>query len=220
MSVTIVNESLNRKRIANPVGQMAPMSRVIDSNIAPCFSIDTGSCVNRSSIGKYFGLGCYSYVADASIGRYCTFASRISIGPFNHPTNWLSIHEFQYRNLSALYGETVVIDENRPREPGFKTAIGSDVWIGDNATVRRGVTIGSGAVIGMAAVVVEDVPPFAIVVGNPARIVRFRFSAAVIESLMDIEWWRLDLEALHGIDFANIENAISTLRERVRGGAQ
>ena len=214
MAVTIVNESLSEKRISTPAGRMSSMSRILNCEIEPCFSIDTGSCINRSSLGKYFGLGCYSYIADTSVGRYCTFASRLSIGPFNHPTDWLSAHEFQYRDLSALYGETIVSEEKRSPELDVKTVIGSDVWIGDNAAVRRGVTIGCGAVIGMAAVVVKDVPPYAIVVGNPGRVVRYRFSDNIIESLMGIRWWERDLGALRGIDFSNIENAISMLNDR------
>ena len=215
MAVTIVNDSFGEKRISTPVGRMSGMSRILNCELDPCFSIDTGSCINRSSVGKYFGLGCYSYVADASVGRYCTFASRLSIGPFNHPTNWLSAHEFQYRDLSLLYGETIVTEEERPLELDVKTTIGSDVWIGDNAVVRRGITIGCGAVIGMGTVVVKDVPPYAIIVGNPGRVIRYRFSEHIIESLLEIRWWELDIGALKGIDFSSIENAISMLRDRL-----
>lgn len=214
MTVTIVNESFGEKRISAPAGRMSGMSKILNCELAPCFSIDTGSCINRSSVGKYFGLGCYSYIADTQVGRYCTFASRLSIGPFNHPTDWLSAHEFQYRDLSSLYGETIVTEEKRPQELNVKTIIGSDVWIGDNAVVRRGVTIGCGAVVGMGAVVVKDVPAYAIVVGNPGRVVRYRFGDHIIESLMEIKWWEQDVGTLRGIDFSKIENAIAMLRDR------
>jgi acetyltransferase-like isoleucine patch superfamily enzyme len=137
----------------------------------------------------------------------------LSVGPFNHPTTWLSAHEFQYRNLSDLYGETLVVEEDRPQGLDEKTVIGSDVWIGDNASVRRGVTIGSGAVIGMGTVVVKDVPPYAIVVGNPARIVRSRFAPDIVDSLLELKWWERDIGALGGIDFTDIKSAISWLRE-------
>jgi virginiamycin A acetyltransferase len=214
MSMTINNETLNTKLIANPVGKLGPMSRIINSDLAPRFFIDKGACLNRSTTGQYFGLGCFSYVADTSIGRYCLLGSRISVGPFDHPTDWLSIHDFQYRNISAVFGETLLEHENITQDLNVKTVIGSDVWIGDNVTIRRGVTIGCGAVIGMSAVVVSDVPPFAIVLGNPGRIVRFRFDADIIEDLLEIEWWKHDLKALNGVDFPNIRNAIAMLRER------
>lgn len=215
MPVTISNDTPKAIKLDDPLCRLSPMSRVINSDIAPCFAIDTGSCVNRSRIGKYFGLGCYSYVADAAVGRYCTFASRVSVGPFNHPTDWLSVHEFQYRNLAPLYGESIVEEEPKPQGLSPQTFIGSDVWIGDNAAVRRGITIGHGAIIGMSAVVVKDVPPYAIVVGNPGRIVRYRFSEEIVGALLELEWWNLELGALRGIDFSNIERAVSMLRERV-----
>jgi len=67
----------------------------------------------------------------------------------------------------------------------------------------------------MGAVVVKDVPPYAIVVGNPGRIVRYRFSPEIIDSLLEIKWWELDLHALKDIEFTDIKKAIAMLRERV-----
>ncbi len=215
MPVTISNDTLKAVKVDDPSGRLAPLSRILNSEIAAGFSVDTGSCVNRCRVGKHFGFGCYSYIADTEIGRYCTFASRVSVGPFNHPVDWLSIHEFQYRNLEALCGDTIVVDEQKSAFPSIATTIGSDVWIGDNAAVRRGVRIGHGAIIGMGAVVVRDVPPYAIVVGNPGRIARYRFPPDVIEQLLELRWWELDLAALKGVDFRNIHHAIAALRERM-----
>lgn len=72
-----------------------------------------------------------------------------------------------------------------------QTIIGSDVWIGHNVSIKAGVTVGTGAVIGTGAVVTKDVPPYAIVAGVPAKVIRFRFSPDVIKALLKSEWWTL-----------------------------
>ena len=75
-----------------------------------------------------------------------------------------------------------------------KIIIGNDVWIGTDSIIRRGVTIGDGAVIGANSFVNKDVPPFAVVAGNPAKLIRYRFSQKKIDCILKSEWWLLDLE--------------------------
>lgn len=216
MKITVNNESLKKIYIDNPIGQLGPMSKIIDSNLSSRFTIDKGSCINRSETGRYFGLGCYSYVADTIIGQYCVFGSRISIGPFNHPIDWLSVHDFQYRNTLEVFGENIYEEKNEKNIPNneIKTTIGSDVWIADNVTIKRGVSISSGAIIGMSAVVLKDVPAYAIVSGNPAKIIGFRFEKEIINELLKIEWWRQDMKELKGIEFKDINKAIKILKQR------
>lgn len=182
-------------------------------------TLDKHAVVSRSELGKYFGLGCFSYVTNSRIGRYCTFGSRVSVGAFSHPTDWLSIHEFQYRGTANVFGESI-IDEGVNIAPQNRlTEIGNDVWIGDNACVRSGVKIGSGAVIGMGSVVTRDVPPYAIVVGNPARVLRHRFEPDVIAELLELRWWELDIVAMKGIDFTDVRGAIAEIRRRQQAPA-
>lgn len=210
----IENLSLKPVQIETPKGRLGPMSKIMNSDIANNFSLDMCSTVNRSIIGAYFGLGCFSYIADSTIGRYCSFASRISIGPFNHPTNWLSIHEFQYRNVDDIYRIENLQnsqDARKQSEIGLSTTIGSDVWIGDNVSILRGIRIGTGAIVGMGSVVVKDVEPYSIVVGNPARLIRYRFEESVIQALINSEWWTLDKEMLTGINFQNVESALKKI---------
>jgi acetyltransferase-like isoleucine patch superfamily enzyme len=186
------------------------------SKFSDSASIGKFSFVNRCRVGNYFGLGCFSYVADTVIGSYCTFGSRISVGAFSHPTSWLSIHEFQYRDTSKIYGETLC--ERLTDTPSrLTTSVGSDVWIGDNVVVLSGVSVGDGVVIGAGSVVTKDVPDFAIVVGNPARVVRYRFSPEIISKLKALSWWSLPMCRLEGIVFSDVESAIRNLEARNAG---
>lgn len=72
------------------------------------------------------------------------------------------------------------------------TTIGNDVWIGANVLLKTGITVGNGAVIGMGSVVTHDVPPYAIVAGNPARVIQMRFSPEIIQRMEDSQWWDRD----------------------------
>lgn len=100
------------------------------------------------------------------------------------------------------------------------TRIGNDVWIGREAIIMPGVTVGDGAIIGTAAVVSKDVPPYAIVVGNPGRVVRRRFDDATIDRLLAIRWWdwppeaiATHLDAIKGGDLAALEKAAASVAD-------
>jgi len=177
--------------------------------------IGKGSFITRSIIGKYFGINWNSFVADTHIGSYCTFASRVSVGAFSHPTNWLSIHEFQYRDTFPNFGESIFDSLDSPPISRKITKIGSDVWIGDNAVIRSGVEVGTGVVVGAGTVVTKNLEPYGIYAGNPAKLLRHRFPEKIIVELLELRWWEMSIEQLRGIDFWDIENAIEQLRERV-----
>lgn len=195
--------------------RLGALSKIVRSDMAGNFTLGEFSCINRSSFGRYCGMGSSSYAADTNVGRYCTFGSRLSIGAFDHPTDWLSIHEFQYRDIGGIYGETILDGGVNQLVDGTRqTHIGSDVWIGDNAAVKRGVTIGHGVIIGMCAVVTRDVEPYSIVVGNPGRVLRKRFSDKAVTDLLELKWWEMNMQALKGVDYRNIDRAIGELKKR------
>lgn len=117
------------------------------------------------------------------IGNFCCISNNVTfiIGGQHHMEN-----VSQYAVMPQLK-ETFKIDySDHPAKP---LIIGNDVWIGEGATIMQGVKIGDGAVIGTRSVVTKDVPPYAIVAGNPAKIIRYRFNDEVIESLERIKWW-------------------------------
>ena len=99
-----------------------------------------------------------------------------------------------YRNFTI--SDFIYNDEERLKFSGSQTIIGNDVWIGCNTIVLSGVTIGDGAIIGAGSIVTKDVPPFAVVIGAPAKIVKYRFEKNIIEKLMEIKWWLKDKEEI------------------------
>ncbi|KAA8672642.1 CatB-related O-acetyltransferase [Pantoea dispersa] len=168
--------------------------------------IKRGSFVKKGvSIGKFTYIRENSHIDSCvKIGSYCSIAANVTIGPDNHPLNWLSTHPFQCVNtprLDYMHG-----NDNTP------TIIGNDVWIGRGALILKGVSVGHGAIIGGGAVVTKDVPPYAIVGGNPARIIKYRFNKDTIRELMELKWWDMDVSLLHGISFDEIEKAISEIK--------
>ncbi len=118
------------------------------------------------------------------VGRYCSIASgvRFFIGG-NHRSDWASTYPFRF--MLGLHGAG---EDGHPASKG-PILIGNDVWIGENAVILSGVTIGDGAVVATEAVITRDVRPYAVVVGNPAREVRRRFSDDQVDELLALRWW-------------------------------
>jgi acetyltransferase-like isoleucine patch superfamily enzyme len=119
------------------------------------------------------------------IGKFCSLAKDVVIfGGGNHITTRATTFPFKW--LSAE-----VEPEERYTDAASKgtTMIGHDVWVGYGATIMSGVKIGNGAVIGAQAVVAKDIPAYAIVVGNPAKVIRYRFKPETIERLLELAWW-------------------------------
>ena len=151
-------------------------------------------------------LGTKSYVANAKIGRigtisvgnFCALAGKLvfEMG-FNWDHNHKNISQYGLTHFDWKYPK-----EFYPIEGNQEIRIGSDVWIGQGSILKssnpnKPLVIGDGAVIASDSVVVKNVPPYAIVGGNPAKIIKFRFSEDVIESLLRIKWWDWSLDKIH-----------------------
>lgn len=137
-------------------------------------------------IGKYTYISNNSNISYATIGRYCSIGPNLLCGWGIHPTDGVSTSPMFYS--TAKQNGYSVCKENKIIERKC-VAIGNDVFIGANVTILDGVTVGDGAIIGAGTVVSKDVPPYAIVVGCPMRIMRFRFESHVVESLLSLKWW-------------------------------
>lgn len=131
------------------------------------------------------------------IGRYCSIAPDLQTGWDNHPTDWVSTSMLAYvrdiHNWASFTDHADHSPVHRFRSMAGVTHIGNDVWIGYGAFITAGVTIGDGAVIGARSVVTRDVPPYAIVAGVPAKIIRYRYPEKVIAELLRLQWWRYNL---------------------------
>lgn len=176
--------------------------------------------VQESHLERNTRVGRYTYfrrgstlVQGCEVGRYCAIARDVEIGMQEHRTDWLNIHTFQYdhdffRNVPGYNDHARV--KRAPLPPAI---VGNDVWIGAKAIIRRGVRVGDGAIIGAGSFVNKDVPPYAIVAGTPAKLIRFRFSPDVIERLLDVQWWDLLPHEMDGVPFNDIEAALDMLEK-------
>lgn len=131
------------------------------------------------------------------VGRYCSIGEGLKILDSHHPIDYISTSHFTWRPRSAFV-EAACVDNNMISlaqsnfdihgNKAFPT-IGNDVWIGQNVTLSMGIKIGNGAVIAANSIVTKSVPDFAIMGGNPAKIIKYRFTPYQMEQLKEIRWW-------------------------------
>jgi virginiamycin A acetyltransferase len=128
----------------------------------------------------------FDFIGDRLIiGRFCSIAAgvRFIMNGGNHATTWLATYPF------PIFGQGWELPEAPAWPNKGDTVVGNDVWIGHAAVIMPGVQIGDGAIVATSAVVTKDVPPYAIVGGNPATVLRYRFEPDVIARLLELRWW-------------------------------
>lgn len=160
--------------------------------------------IQKTEIGDHSYIDRNSFVSNTTIGKYCSIGPNFFCGWGIHPTSGISTSPMFYSTHSQVgltYSKENKIDERK------QITIGNDVFIGANVTILDGVNIGDGAVIGAGAVVSKDIPPYAIAVGCPIKVVKFRFTEEQIEALLKIRWWNFSEEQLQDVEkmFFDIE---------------
>ncbi len=166
------------------------LRRKISQKISPSL----GNIIyTKDLFGDRYAIGDYTYGkprvvswgegTSLRIGKYCSISTHVIIFlGSEHRTDWVSTYPFPYlwKEASSTKGH--------PFSKG-DVIIGNDVYIGYNVTILSGVAIGDGAAVGACSVVTKDVPPYAVVAGNPVRVLRYRFDEEAIENLLKIKWW-------------------------------
>jgi acetyltransferase-like isoleucine patch superfamily enzyme len=161
------------------------------------------AAVHGVTIGSHAYVGAHSQVQYATVGSYVSIGPEVRIGLGGHPVHLVST----YPSFYASNASTVVpLNSSLRVEEYARVTVGNDVWIGARAMVMDGVEIGHGAVVAAGAVVTKNVPPYAIVGGVPARLIRYRFPPDVIGALLRIGWWNwpYDLVRQRAGDFADV----------------
>ncbi|MHB2166305.1 CatB-related O-acetyltransferase [Alsobacter sp. R-9] len=174
--------------------------------------------VRDCTFGSYSYAAPYAHLLFADVGRYCSVGNNVAVGGSNHPLDHVS--------TSPAFYDGVFGPQAWPPAPfdrnGERVTIGPDVWLGAHVKVLPGVKIGAGAVVGMGSVVTKDVEPFAIVVGNPARLVRHRFDDVLRQRLTALQWWDYDWPGAPdaaGLSWSDPAATVSRMEDLVARGA-
>lgn len=206
------------------------------ANISDAALLEPPCSIKWMQIENGLRLGAFSYAvsgyfSEVMIGRYTSIGEHVQVGRSNHAMTWVSTSPFFYlqqKMFDVGHGFDAAMEYHdylaTPRPHAEATAfrpitIGNDVWIGHGAFILPGVTIGDGAVVGAMSVVTRDVPPYAIVAGNPARVRKMRFMPEMVEQLLALAWWRFAPWQLAAIDLTDPALAAAPLAELAATGA-
>lgn len=174
LQCSVYNSQISEKALINPLYEM-----------------------NDSQIGDYTYVARNSIISKTTIGKFCSIGPNLFCGWGVHPVNGISTSPMFYSTKKQNGMTLSEVDKVEERKP---IKIGNDVFIGANVTILDGVTIGDGAVIGAGAVVSKDIPAYAIAVGCPIRILRYRFDEDTRKKMLALKWWEFDEERLHDVE--------------------
>ena len=210
---------LRYKFIENEKAQVSFASRIGENVV---FEGKNSVGENTVLSNTYLGYGSYvcdnSNVSNCKIGRFCSISNNVLRASGKHPTDFATTHPAFYSKEHPCGLGYVAEDKFQEKvylEKPYQVQIGNDVWIGTGAIIFDGVTIGNGAIVAAGSVVNKDVPPYAIVGGVPAKIIKYRFSEETIKKLEKSLWWKKDENWLkeNAENFSEVEKFLELLEE-------
>ena len=195
-------------------GKKIPVSNRVTAEpyaMIPEFSLSWDAPV---SIGAFSYVVPGAYLAGCDIGRFSSIASGVRVMGESHPMDRVSTSTWSYGDkmaqvVAADFG--VAIKQDRHLRHSQRTSIGDDVWIGEHATLKRGVILGTGCVVAAHAVVAKNVPPYAIVAGNPAKLIRHRFDADIQAKLLASQWWKASPAEIARLDMTDVAGFLNDI---------
>jgi acetyltransferase-like isoleucine patch superfamily enzyme len=171
--------------------KLGQLCRVLHSQLGEKCMVGSFSKLAYTRMGDLSYVGDYTTVIQTEIGKFTSISWGVTLGPEEHDYTRITNHSFLYSMRSF---DLTPREHYDPR--ASECRVGHDVWIGCNSTILRGVRVGNGAVIGANALVGQDVPAYAIAVGSPARVIKYRFEAPIIDALLELAWWDIPISTI------------------------
>ncbi|HYP15787.1 MAG TPA: CatB-related O-acetyltransferase [Opitutus sp.] len=205
-------------RVANsrvgPHCTLEPRVELFGSTLADHVSLQREVSATDANIGRYTYVGRGAYLNLVTVGAFSSIGPAVLAGLGDHPVDLGTTSPALYstrRQCGETFARADLFPERRP------IVIGNDAWLGAGVFVRDGVTIGDGAIVAAGAVVTRDVPPYAIVGGTPAKLIRYRFDEATIARLLALAWWSWPDERIRSAQPFLASRDISALLEWAGG---
>lgn len=186
------------------------LSIINDIKVGKYNTIYDGVVLNGVELGDFTYIASNTSISNTKIGKFCSIGPDCRISLPKHPSSiFVSTHPIFFSTLKQ--SQISFSDKNYFDEFGKPIIIGNDVWIGANVIIINGIKVGDGAIIGAGSVVTKDVPPYSIVGGVPAKIIRYRFEKEEIKKLLQIKWWEWDIEKIkeNYLKFHDVKNFIN-----------
>ena len=165
---------------------MADNAKVDDSALGEYVTVGGGNHFFGVEMGRHSYTGLSSVLMRVKVGAFCSLSWNVTIGGAEHDLTQITTHNFLCNPTHGLWDGPPFYDRFAD-----DCVLGNDVWVAAGAVVLRGAAVGDGAVVGAGAVVTKDVPPYAVVAGNPAKVIKYRFDGKTIARLRAARWWDL-----------------------------